>query len=532
MKEKHKIWLSSPRNVISSNKIEITEKDGISVAGDKPAINAILNVPQIFNKKSKKIVFKPLTYVTNDTGKTRHYTPAAQEWFNSIYSYDTNYTKTLPAADKNLMALLKNYFNLQLNKKFFKPKTKPLKIRFRRLSLKKIFVGRGDLKHTSNKVIITFYVYNTEGMFLSSYLNLLQKGLFYQNQELEKNTNKIKGKRITTYNRKFDLPEFLTLREHYEWYLSYAINMINKFTGWCGLLSKYYTSLTDLVNNKILTIDEKLTLFNDKSNTNNFKSYDTIDEYLFKAMRDYRKEEYKFKYLLRFNKIKFTRQFMLRLVTLVQDLYNKKVEFNIVKLKKMHLNSDIFTQAVSLKLKDRNNKLYRVLKSSLRKIKLPNERIISLKQNKPNRDEFLVNRIRNNVISDMFSDIENGNDHLNDLLLNFYPSADNLKINIKNRFSIKTRSISLKYYVLKCLKHLKLRGVRVEAKGRLTRRATASRSVFKMKWKGGLKNVDSSFRGLSAIMLRGHVKSNLQYSVVNSKNRNGAFGVKGWVSSK
>jgi hypothetical protein len=37
------------------------------------------NVPIIFNKKSKKIVFKPLTYVNNDTGKTRHFTPAAQE---------------------------------------------------------------------------------------------------------------------------------------------------------------------------------------------------------------------------------------------------------------------------------------------------------------------------------------------------------------------------------------------------------------------------------------------------------------------
>jgi hypothetical protein len=75
-------------------------------------------------------------------------------------------------------------------------------------------------------------------------------------------------------------------------------------------------------------------------------------------------------------------------------------------------------------------------------------------------------------------------------------------------------------------------GIRIEAKGRLTRRFTASRSVFKMKWKGGLKNVDSSFKGLSAIMLRGHVKPNVQYSMINSKNRNGAFGVKGWVSNK
>jgi hypothetical protein len=53
-----------------------------------------------------------------------------------------------------------------------------------------------------------------------------------------------------------------------------------------------------------------------------------------------------------------------------------------------------------------------------------------------------------------------------------------------------------------------------------------------MKLKGGLKNVESSFRGWSAVMLRGIFKSNVQYSSISSKNRNGAFGVKGWVGSK
>ena len=116
--------------------------------------------------------------------------------------------------------------------------------------------------------------------------------------------------------------------------------------------------------------------------------------------------------------------------------------------------------------------------------------------------------------------------------MKFYPLADNLKLNvIKKPFSI-IRSFSLEDYVLRSLKHLNLRGIRVEAKGRLTRRFTASRSVSKMRCKGGLKNVDSSFRGLSTIMLRGIVKSNLQYSTINSKNRNGAFGIKAWVSSK
>ena len=126
----------------------------------------------------------------------------------------------------------------------------------------------------------------------------------------------------------------------------------------------------------------------------------------------------------------------------------------------------------------------------------------------------------------------NVKDPLDNLLLNYFPWSENLKINIAKFSSIFSRSLSLDTYVLRNLKHRKMAGIRVEAKGRLTRRFTAARSVFKMKWKGCLKNVDSSFKGLSAIMLRGDVKSNIQYSLLNSKNRNGAFGVKGWVSNK
>ena len=80
----------------------------------------------------------------------------------------------------------------------------------------------------------------------------------------------------------------------------------------------------------------------------------------------------------------------LNLIRLVKNIYNKKVEFNIVNLKKMHLNSDIFTQAVALKLRNRNNKLYRVLKSSLRKVKLPEINRITEKFNKLTKMNYLL----------------------------------------------------------------------------------------------------------------------------------------------
>jgi hypothetical protein len=39
----------------------------------------INKAPMIFNKKINKLNLKPITYVSNDTGLTRHYPPGAQE---------------------------------------------------------------------------------------------------------------------------------------------------------------------------------------------------------------------------------------------------------------------------------------------------------------------------------------------------------------------------------------------------------------------------------------------------------------------
>jgi hypothetical protein len=159
-----------------SDKIENQEKKHDKINTNKPTL---------FNKKSKIVISKPLTYIESDTGKTRHFTPAAQEWYNSIYTYNANYVKNLPIADKNLMDLLKSYFNAQLNKEFLKTKIKPLQTRFKRLSTKRTFVGKGHLKHTNNKVIITFFVYNTEGMFLSSLFRAMNIKAFFPKKELK-----------------------------------------------------------------------------------------------------------------------------------------------------------------------------------------------------------------------------------------------------------------------------------------------------------------------------------------------------------
>jgi hypothetical protein len=158
------------------------------------------------------------------------------------------------------------------------------------------------------------------------------------------------------------------------------------------------------------------------------------------------------------------------LINLLSNIYDKQVEFNIVDLKSVHLDGDVFSHSMALKLKNRKIKLLRVLKKALRLVNLPDRDLI---------------------------------------LNNNYNSFVNKRENVLN--SLKTKVVS---------------GIRLEGSGRLTRRLTASRSVFKFRYKGSIKNLDSSSNSLSTVMLRGHVKSNLQYRLINSKTRNGAFGLK------
>src|ERR1700726_3561402 len=78
-----------------------------------------------------------------------------------------------------------------------------------------------------------------------------------------------------------------------------------------------------------------------------------------------------YKLLLSLNQYKFEDKFILKLKSFVKKIYNKDIEFNIVNLKAIYLNSDIFTQAISLKLRNRNNRLLKVLRYFLYMVKLP-----------------------------------------------------------------------------------------------------------------------------------------------------------------
>ncbi len=134
------------------------------------------------------------------------------------------------------------------------------------------------------------------------------------------------------------------------------------------------------------------------------------------------------------------------------------------------------------------------------------------KTNKP----LFFKKVQNLNVNSFLSYAEQKKDALDKLLQKIFPHYTNDK---PFNFMVNT--------VLNSLKNKEINGVRVEATGRLSRRFTAARSVFKFKYKGNLKNLDSSYKGLSSVLLRGHVKSNLQYTKIKSKTRIGSFGLKG-----
>ena len=491
------------------------------------------NKPLIFfNKINNKFKVIPLNVAINTSGLIRHFPSATKEWYNSIYAFNSNTIKNLNIADKNLIKLIKSYFNFYFNTALLK--SKRMATRFRRLAVNKIFISKAELKHTNSKVIITLYIYNEERRILINKLKRLEVILFPS----------YTATMVNNKNKLLSIKEKLDIIKNQEDSIS--------FIDWLYELKCYLLEQIVLEKNNLLTV-KKTKLLEEKEliiknlNKDLIKLVNIINicennidihnyyNNLYKNFLSKTQLEREidiiayYKLLLNLNKSKFESKFILKLKPLIAKLYNKEVEFNIINLKTLALNSDIFTEVISLKLKNRNNKLLRILRSSLSMVKLPNINKIREQYNKINIKELWVNKI-NGLNIDLLDSKYYNKDILNKLLLDLFEGSS--YINKKNNNGKYISNDSLMNFILNTLMYKSMAGVRLEAKGRLTRRFTASRSVFKIKWKGSLKNIDSSYKGLSSTLLRGHAKSNIQYSSVNSKTRNGAFGLKGWISSK
>ena len=425
---------------------------------------------KIFTRKKKLNKPTILRYKGNDVGHTRHYPPANKEWFNSIYAYNKNITKVLPVTDKIVIRLIKSYFNLYSRKLQRKTRLPRSRRKKRRLSPKRILVSRPELKHSSDKVIITLYVYNRQNTY---YLNKIKKVatlalLSLKSFKAKITVLKLKGLIIISNVRKEKSLLFKTLKLDNLSFKNYEKN--------------YY----------------KL--------------------FLIKSLRKEMLYIY-FKQIMFLNKFKFYNTYLLPFKNIIKQIYDKKVEFNIVSIKYLHLNSYIFTHVLANKLRFRKNRIYKVLRASMRAVTtLTPNRLLYVRYTKQDKLQQLK---LSNILLNSFN--IKSKDYNSDIL-----SAINNMLYLPIR---KNSSKDIKDFVLNSIKHKSISGIRIEASGRLTRRLIASRAIFKFRYIGGLKNIDSSYKQLSSVMLRGHFKSNLQYTKAKSKTLIGSFGLKNYISS-
>lgn len=193
---------------------------------------------------------------------------------------------------------------------------------------------------------------------------------------------------------------------------------------------------------------------------------------------------------------------MLIIKSFLNKLYNKKIEINIIKLKYLYLDGNILTLVVANKLKDRKRRVLKVIRMALKLSKKP-----------------FINKFFSNLL-----DINNLDTVFIKKSFDLYINTSNIPLNIDLIYKpVSYKSRVMFYY----LKHKIISGIKLQGGGRLTKRLTASRSISKTMGKGSLNNRVCSYNGLSTIVLRGYVKSNLQYTNINSYNRIGAYGIKG-----
>jgi hypothetical protein len=308
-------------------------------------------------------------------------------------------------------------------------------------------------------------------------LNLMSmKKTFISNPEIKKSTNMVN---ITIYT--FNKQKLIILKNLLK--LNKDILIKKNF------LKKNIFSLYNYNNNVYSFYKLFSYFFFNKKNLN-------IKILIRNILKDKLKNIYLYKYytnMLYFNYKKYSVNNMLGIINILSKYFNMKVIINVINLKYLFLDNSILTNAIVTKLYNRKNRVLKVIRKIFKltkKITLQPDiykKIIYKNLNRKNKFNLILG--------------------YNNLL--------------KKNITILNRS-----YILKDLKNKYLIGLKLQGSGRLTRRLTASRSLSKTNITGTLKNITTSYQRLAAVMLKGYIKSNLQYLNVNLHNRNGSFGIK------
>lgn len=569
----------------------------------RPLVNKVQYTTDACNRLDKQAskkykLSKRLTEMkaNNYIGKPRHFSPLSNEWYNSIYTFNMNLLRILPTLNKILLRIVKSYFNFYSRKLEKNIKSRRLRIKARRLSINKILISKPQLKHTNDQIIITLYTYNRQKIYYLNKLkkiasldvmdtflpNFLKEKIFKSNTEDWPSNIKLK----TIKNKGLDMLIFNSKINQQKNNISINMDAIAQANAANNFIYKDISA--DISCGK--------SIYNEKF-------YSFYKNYAAKCLREEILSVY-IRQLIYFNKSKFDQKYIMPLADLVKKIYNKNIQFNIVDLKYIYLNSYIFSETLLTKLKNRKNNIIKVLDKSLWLFTVPDMDKLAVYNDIYTREKRLQN-----LKADSFTKVEDLNLRTSNnnkiLQLLFSDNSETLRINtINNKQSLKNNSDSdllhvqpkdkdgvdsllsavytsrsldiFKNYktfkhvdnirktcngilienqkqatcaptplnlissdythdrqkkVFKNIKNVDVTGIRIEAAGRLTKRNTAAKSVFKLRYTGNIKDMDSSYKGLSSVTLRGFAKSNLQHTKSESYIRIGSYGMKVWISS-
>jgi hypothetical protein len=181
----------------------------------------------------------------------------------------------------------------------------------------------------------------------------------------------------------------------------------------------------------------------------------------------------RYKFRLNLNDYKFKDVFLHKLSLIIRKFYNKKVEFNIIKLRSIVFNTDIFTEILKLKLKKRRINVIKVMNFILSKVNLPTVNRIKERASLTKIIDLNLLENKHNNLS-LNSIVNNNNNNLDKVLIELYNNSFGKKNYGKENFNVKD-------IILSSVKYKNIGGIRLEIKGRLTKRYRADRSIFKVR---------------------------------------------------
>jgi hypothetical protein len=448
-------------------------------------------------KQNTKIV--PLKTKLDITGATKYLPSFSKEWKDIIYSFNKNNLKNLGNNRKNIDKIIKSYFNLFFKDYKYLTVSKFILLKKRRRILRKIFVSNAEIKYTSNKAKITLYTVNREKKALRNkflkLFTLLTENLYERYTDIHKNS----------YKQLHNLSH--TQKDTNNFFISCVVN--------------------DLINKKQY-INYKLTYLHTFVKLNNLLLKKVWSVMIQEQSKNFFVYLRNLNLLYSLNQFKFNKLILLpKLSNVLHKVLGKKLEYNIINLKSIAYNTNIFTEVLALKIKKIKAGPLGVMLSGLNKVHLPEINSIQERSKIDNYDNL-------DVFKNKYKDLKvlsNINKSGTTNLLNKVFIVNDHKNKITSR-KVKGTTNNIHNSIYNSIHYKNMAGVRLEVKGRLTKRYRADRSVFSLKLKGGLRNVDSSFKGLSSVLFRGNTQSNISYSLSTQKRRVGAFAVKGWIGGK